>query len=820
MSTVQVNDFSRGMFYLEDRTKIPSGGYYLLVNGRTRYNSIQTIQEPLDITDKIEAVGLDNLQGIYSFGDFVIVFRGGYCYFNNFLTNPDGAFQRLTPITLQHDAPRIYATVIPASTVNLERKLTVEDEAASGVDFGTFDAGSEQAAIVCDGVNPARLIFPDGSNRQVQTYDDWKNESGKREYVPVGINPVFHGGILYLLGKDSQGKYTQIFRSVTGRPVDFMVNVDVNGNKLPSEDEGGAKSVSHSVGLEEITSFYPSSLENRGLIVSTLRNTWFVIPDTITTIFGEPTFINQGPLFNTGPVTEKAIAEVNSDTVFVDQVGLRSFNDIQISKNEGRNRPFSEAVQRLFDGKKQTSATAVVSFEDYLLFSVVTSYGPTILVFDSITNKFIGVDHYQGVGQITQFAVLRSDGVQRLFGITDTNKVVELFAGGRATCRYYHADLDGVGQSRSGELKITGMNVGTSRIKESGKLTGIYFLDGVRVAGTKVNLTATEPSNQTEPFPYLPNLTRGGINRLLDFSGQTFGRRVGVFLETDADVSIDWIEYKVDGRKASVNSAQDRDDIITTEDDQMPHKLAFLGNNFELTGNALTLVNLAKGISPDLYLGGGNQVTGSGGSLSLGLLQGVLDFENTQRKLKFALGPLEYDQANGKDLLEYILGDHYARYTEYVNKNVQVFVLSSGYNTAGSVVEPHGVDQDSEQFSWFKSRIGRSTSKFKIVILHHSPYSSWVPSAKTDLRWPFRELGVDLVLSSEGAGYERVVVDELPYVNVYSGNTPGSLPTLMGESKSITAGSSYLDIEVDDFNLYCKARNTSDEVIDQFIIHG
>lgn len=821
MKSVQVTDFSQGMFYLEDRTRIPQGGYHLLVNGRTRYNSIQTIQGPRDITEDLEIIGNDNLQGIYSFGDFVLVFRGGYGYFENFKTNPNGTFKRLQPMTLQHDAERIYAAPIPASTVNLTRKLQTVDDATSGVEYGVFDSGSEQCAIICDGVNQPWVVFPDGSNRQTRIYSEWDNSDGNREYVPVGIKPVFHGGILYLLGKDDRGNYTLIFRSVTGRPLDFMVNIDVNGNRLPQEEEGGARSVSHSVGLEEITSFYPSSLENRGLIVSTRRNTWFVIPDTQNTIFGEPTFINQGPLFQTGPVTEKALAEMNSDTVFVDQVGLRSFNDIQVSKNEGRNRPFSERVRRLFDGKRQSSNAAVINYEDYLLFSVETSYGPSIIVFDTITERFVGIDSYQGFGQVTQFAVLKIEGEQRLFGITTNNKVIELFSGDREVCRYYHADLDGSVEGRSGDLKITSLTVGCSKIATGGALMATYFVDGVREVTTQLNLTATQTANISEPFPYLPNLTRGGMQRVLDFTGQPKGRRAGLFIETDADVSIDWLDYQIEDSATERNSIQDREDIILSSGDNYPFTLTYHANNFELSGDSETLIELAKGISPDLYLGGGNHVTGSGGSLTLTSLQGLLDYENTQRKLKYALGPLEYDQSNGKDLLEYILGDHYARYTEYINKNVQVFLLSSGYDSGGSVVEPHGVDMTSRQYRWFEEKVRQSTARFKIVMLHHAPYSSFISSPKTALRWNFDELGVDLVLTGEGHGYERLVVDNIPYVNIYSGNTLASLPTpIEGSLVRDVSASHFLKLEVDSFNIYAKVIDTNENVIDQFIIHA
>jgi len=72
----------------------------------------------------------------------------------------------------------------------------------------------------------------------------------RREYVPVGKQMLWHDGILYVVSPNGK----QIFRSVTGRPLDFMVNITPSGDKDPLEAVGGASSVSHSVDFEPITS--------------------------------------------------------------------------------------------------------------------------------------------------------------------------------------------------------------------------------------------------------------------------------------------------------------------------------------------------------------------------------------------------------------------------------------------------------------------------------------------------------------------------------------------------------------------------------------
>jgi tartrate-resistant acid phosphatase type 5 len=70
----------------------------------------------------------------------------------------------------------------------------------------------------------------------------------------------------------------------------------------------------------------------------------------------------------------------------------------------------------------------------------------------------------------------------------------------------------------------------------------------------------------------------------------------------------------------------------------------------------------------------------------------------------------------------------------------------------------------SAQAAWLKSRLQASTARFQIVYMHHPPYSSGPHGSTLEMRWPYREWGVDLVLSGHDHIYERVVVGGLTYV--------------------------------------------------------
>ena len=87
------------------------------------------------------------------------------------------------------------------------------------------------------------------------------------------------------------------------------------------------------------------------------------------------------------------------------------------------------------------------------------------------------------------------------------------------------------------------------------------------------------------------------------------------------------------------------------------------------------------------------------------------------------------------------------------------------------MVETAGVSSSDAQAQWLRAKMIQSTSKWKIVILHHSPYtngSSYSPG-KSILRWPFKTWGADAVISGHSHVYERLDKDGLNYYVVGTG---------------------------------------------------
>jgi predicted phosphodiesterase len=69
------------------------------------------------------------------------------------------------------------------------------------------------------------------------------------------------------------------------------------------------------------------------------------------------------------------------------------------------------------------------------------------------------------------------------------------------------------------------------------------------------------------------------------------------------------------------------------------------------------------------------------------------------------------------------------------------------------------------QRDWLKRSLLASRARWKVVVLHHAPYSSSDSHGSTaEFQWPFAGWGADLVLSGHDHLYERIVTDGTTYV--------------------------------------------------------
>ena len=98
------------------------------------------------------------------------------------------------------------------------------------------------------------------------------------------------------------------------------------------------------------------------------------------------------------------------------------------------------------------------------------------------------------------------------------------------------------------------------------------------------------------------------------------------------------------------------------------------------------------------------------------------------------------------------------RYYDFERGPVHFFIIDSDDH------EPDGITQDLIQAAWFKETITPSTAPWKLVMMHHPPYSS---SSKydddKDMQWPFAKWGADAVFAGHAHLYERLYYDGIPF---------------------------------------------------------
>lgn len=420
--------FQGGYNRLLDTTRIQRNEYPFLQNGRNRFDVIETIKKPLDITSTLPD---GNFQGLYAAGNFTLVFIDGRAYYRNYAVS--GQFVAVADLALSPDVDKIYVELVPASTINLVRKNSSDTDVSAGILYSGSTATSPSAVVVQDGINQPWIIQPNGIARITKKYTEWTPAAP--EYVPIGKQMLHHDGILYIVSPDG----TQIYRSVTGRPLDFMIKIDKDGNAL-SEESGKADTISHKVSFDAITAIRWINTPTGAFFVSTSYNSYLVTPLYDNLIFGEPRFKNT-LLFNTGAQNQFCLVDVLGDTALIDFTGVKSFNAAAQITGEGKNSPFSANVAHLFKDVQQ-SEPSCIEFDNYALFAVNTVYGQRVLVYDALSGRYVGLDNYTIEGTILQFASVKTNTERKLLAYTSANKLYELFGGTeREECAIYIGDF-------------------------------------------------------------------------------------------------------------------------------------------------------------------------------------------------------------------------------------------------------------------------------------------------------------------------------------------------------------------------------------------
>lgn len=482
MASYKQTSFSGGLNLLLDDTRLPVSFHYkegetpydvtynqyrIALNARTRFDVVTPVQS--SVVDTSAPSGIK--QGLVQFGDYLVLFVAGAAYYK--LVTAVSGWQLIGDFSMNATAPRYWTVEVPVNTTLYARLAgtqvngsTVDGDATSytygpplaslpinqvNLINATTTFGLNPGILVQDGITQPQFIFVDNNNiiqcRVTQDYSQWSfpldpttlqlTGPDEREYVPIGTYMAYYNGILFIVDPT----LTYLYRSVSGRPLDFVVNVDENG-----QAGGDASTTSYSVGVSGITCLFVTP--GNALFVAAGGAANFLVTLNQTpnapTIFGEYTF-NRQLLFNAACITDRGIINISGgpnspnsgDTVFVDASGLRSFNAIETLENEGRNSVFSATVQSLFTGITQTAMVentdtvgwcSAVNFNDYAIFSVNTIFGYVLVIYDTINGVYQALDTLQlGNHAAKQFVAITTPSLY-LYAITDDDRVVQLYA--------------------------------------------------------------------------------------------------------------------------------------------------------------------------------------------------------------------------------------------------------------------------------------------------------------------------------------------------------------------------------------------------------
>lgn len=843
-------DFGGGLDLNLDSTKVQRNASMFISHGRVRRNSI----EPVKKHKKLAGKGT-HLQGLFSAGSWLVLFSDGIAYYWDI--SSDAGFQVVPYWTaMDTEVDFIEACVIPSSTSKL--RFANADPTNGSLVYDSSIPGNAAALFVTDGVNQSRIIDPaSGTWRVTQNYTAWTLSS--LEYVPIGVNPVISGGKFYLLSPDRK----LIYHSVSGRYLDFVVNRNSGGDK-----GGDASTVAKALDFNKITAMFPSA--SGGLIVTTLYNTYAITPDWSATIFGEPRLPDE-TLFPVGALNNRSFVDILGDTAFINQEGIQSFNQTQQTKISSNNFPQGAPIAKALIQPQERSC--VGNWQNYAFFALDTIYGPCTVVFDQLTKTYCSFDF--DFGDVKQFALVRTEGQQRLFFITWNNELYEAFAGDEySTCRIYLGEFTPEDGSRM--FTVQEAYAGFNNIHGSVDFQLSLYCNKKLIERALKNITGPSIDLLTPPLPIPFNEGVDADTVFLKLKDQYQTDKCGLYIEWNGkadlvDATIHGTSVHHFGTKTVIPATDSTTKVVCINDMWIGSTVAntadftevavTVGNGYILVGEAFeggsiiqscryvpkqtpvsikgllynagsmnAAMDLVLAEDADLVVGAGDILMSSGSTADLARVRIYLSELLAEGKFAALAGNHDLDTLSGKWFYSLIPSQRF--YSRRIG-NIEFFFIDSGYNTAGSVLtgtprmpvgpclNPNGNTSDSEQAFYIKNLLSLSTARFKIAVTHQPPYSSgnyypgYVP-----LRWNFRELGFNMVISGHDHNYQRRTVDGVIYIvnGWFSNARYGKHDDDADLFYNATQG--YLIIESDEYNMRISAKDVSGTIIDAFTVTG
>jgi len=176
------------------------------------------------------------------------------------------------------------------------------------------------------------------------------------------------------------------------------------------------------------------------------------------------------------------------------------------------------------------------------------------------------------------------------------------------------------------------------------------------------------------------------------------------------------------------------------------------------------------------------------------------------------LGNHDWVEPKAKPYLAYFTLPGNERYYTTTYQTIGLFMLDSDPN------EPDGIKNNSVQAQWLKEQLAKSSACWKLIFLHHPPFSSGFHGSNTWMQWPFQEWGADAVFGGHDHHYERFGQNGFPsFVNGLGGGPRYLLKqTLPGSEVRYNANHGAMLAEVTGKRLTLQFITISGEVIDTY----
>jgi hypothetical protein len=200
-------------------------------------------------------------------------------------------------------------------------------------------------------------------------------------------------------------------------------------------------------------------------------------------------------------------------------------------------------------------------------------------------------------------------------------------------------------------------------------------------------------------------------------------------------------------------------------------RLAVIGDYGSVGAGEASVATLVAAWKPDavLTVGDNNYPVGGGDTIDANIGQYYEDYiypyagsygaGAAANQFFPALGNHDWLTAGAQPYLNYFALPGNERYYQQTVGPVQLFAIDSDPH------EPDGITATSPQAQWLRAGLAASAAPWKLVYMHHPPYTSGTNHGSTAaLQWPYAAWGATVVLAGHEHNYERLLQGGMLYV--------------------------------------------------------